>query len=665
MDPICLLFISIFFFPVIIFVFLLTTEKLLPQFAALSAVGIIIYCFVAVLYIFLTLGNSLPWQYIIPWFTIGKNTINISIIIDYQSLIMALILYFIAALVLIYSIEYKKSDRHYHRFFAYVCVFVASMSGIIFSGNLLVTFIFWELVGFNSYLLIGFWYDKPKAVQAAKKAFMVNRISDVFFLITLLILYQQHHSLDFGTLYLQISKNGLNDSHFWASLCFFVGCAGKSAQFPFMIWLPDAMEGPTPVSALIHAATMVAAGIYLLIRYSFLLTPYSSDVILLMGIVTSLLGAYFALFQNDIKKILAFSTVSQLGLMMAAIGVRQYEIAFFHLCTHAFFKAGLFLGAGAVIHGYHHIVHASSTFDKQNIKYMGGIARLMPLTFATFAVFGLALSGVPLFSGHLSKEMIIQSVYSGVVSHSYYWYYVIILLIITFTTSWYICRLIYKIFLGNSRLHLILPNTNINSISDNGLCITLPIMVLAVFSTWLIFGINPLVGEYSYFFSYFGLSGYTHSSALYAIVTAISLIGLVLSYIFHAKSLHTSQKSYIAPWYFRWFYKCSFHQLYMNIAMRYALVHPQLLYANIVHHTDSNIINRLIHAMAIGHVTLAHVVHWADRQIVDGFVIITQNLSTHCARLFNTYQEGAPQKQLSAIFTGIIIIFVLIVIFIV
>ena len=284
------------------------------------------------------------------------------------------------------------------------------MIGIIFSSNLIMLFIFWELVGLSSYLLIGFWYEKDSAIKANKKAFLTNRIGDAGFMIGILILYTYTGNLDFDYLIQWFnSENSIPSSWtFVLGLGLFFGCVGKSAQFPLQVWLPDAMEGPTPVSALIHAATMVAAGIYLIARVFFIL---SDDVLLFIaytGAITAFMGAIAACTQSDIKKVLAFSTISQLGYMVLALGVGAFDAALFHLVTHAFFKACLFLGSGSIIHSLHHLEHETDThFDPQNMLLMGGLRKKMPLTFITYCIATAALVGVPLFSGFLSKDAIL------------------------------------------------------------------------------------------------------------------------------------------------------------------------------------------------------------------------------------------------------------------
>jgi NADH-quinone oxidoreductase subunit L len=334
------------------------------------------------------------------WLFVGDLQVDFGLRLDPLSLLMTLIVSFVASFIHLYSAGYMHDDPGYSRFFACLSLFTFSMLGIVLSNNFLQLFIFWELVGVCSYLLIGFWFEKPAAADAAKKAFITNRLGDFGFIFGILVTWATLGSLHFGTLESILKQNSqaLGPVATLAGLLIFCGAIGKSAQFPLHVWLPDAMEGPTPVSALIHAATMVAAGVYMLCRVFFLLNSQALAVIAVIGGVTALLAAVIAVQQNDIKRILAYSTLSQLGYMVMAVGLGGPTPAMFHLTTHAFFKALLFLGAGSVIHALHH---------EQDIWKMGALRKKMPVTFWTFLVGTLALCGVPPFSGFYSKDAIL------------------------------------------------------------------------------------------------------------------------------------------------------------------------------------------------------------------------------------------------------------------
>jgi NADH-quinone oxidoreductase subunit L len=352
---------------------------------------------------------------------------------------MLLIVTGVGGLIHIYSLGYMHDDPGYSRFFACLSLFTFSMLGIVLANNFLQLFICWELVGLSSYLLIGFWFEKPSASDAAKKAFLTNRLGDFGFLLGILIIFTQLGSLNFSLLQRQLAPGpaALGGAATLAGLLIFCGTVGKSAQFPLHVWLPDAMEGPTPVSALIHAATMVAAGVYMLCRTIFIFTPAALEIIAWVGGFTALLAAVIAIQQNDIKRILAYSTLSQLGYMVMAVGLSGPTEAMFHLTTHAFFKALLFLAAGAVIHGLQ---------GEQDIWKMGGLRQKMPVATWTFLFGALALSGVPPFAGFYSKDSIFAQ---ALEQHSYPLFAIGVF--VAALTAFYVFRLFYVAFPGKPR----------------------------------------------------------------------------------------------------------------------------------------------------------------------------------------------------------------------
>lgn len=376
----------------------------------------------------------------IPWLDLGQDLqIPIGITIDQLSKAMLIVVTGIGALIHIYSLAYMAEDDGKSRYFAGLSLFMFSMLGIVFANNFGMMFIFWELVGVSSFVLIGHWYNKPAPPAAANKAFICNRLGDFGFMLGILLVWVNTKSLNFdqihGNLGLLTATPALATV---TALCIFCGTVGKSAQFPLHVWLPDAMEGPTPVSALIHAATMVAAGVYMLARVYFLIeiSHTAQEVIAGVGILTAVLAALMATQQNDIKRILAYSTLSQLGFMVMAMGVAAPQAGMFHLFTHAFFKALLFLGAGAVIYACHH---------EQNIWNMGGLFKKQPITAVTFGVATLALMGVPGFSGFYSKDSIILAAHEK--SHCVFY----LALFAAFLTAFYMTRLFVVVFLGKIR----------------------------------------------------------------------------------------------------------------------------------------------------------------------------------------------------------------------
>ncbi len=373
-----------------------------------------------------------------PWLVIGDLDIAFGLRLDALSLMMMLVVTGVGGAIHIYSWGYMEEDRCFSRYFASLSLFTFSMLGIVLANNFLEMFIFWELVGVSSYLLIGFWYEKASAADAAKKAFLTNRVGDFGFMLGILTVWGALGTLRFAEAQSALAANpaALGTLATIAGLLIFCGAVGKSAQFPLHVWLPDAMEGPTPVSALIHAATMVAAGVYMLARVYFLLSPDALLVIAWVGGFTALLAAVIAVQQNDIKRILAYSTLSQLGYMVMAVGVHAPASGMFHLVTHAFFKALLFLGAGSVIHALHH---------EQDIWRMGGLRRKMPVTFWTFLVGTVALAGVWPFSGFFSKDSILAAA-----QHHSLGLFVLGVAVAALTT-FYMFRLVFVAFLGSQR----------------------------------------------------------------------------------------------------------------------------------------------------------------------------------------------------------------------
>jgi len=372
------------------------------------------------------------------WLVVGDLNIQFGLKLDALSLMMLLVVTGGGGAIHIYSWGYMQEDRCFSRYFASMSLFTFSMLGIVLANNFLQMFIFWELVGVSSYLLIGFWYEKNSAADAAKKAFLTNRVGDFGFLLGILTVWGVLGSLNFATLEATFASNpmALGAAASAAGLLIFCGAVGKSAQFPLHVWLPDAMEGPTPVSALIHAATMVAAGVYMLARIHFLLSADALMVIAWVGGITALLAALIAIQQNDIKRILAYSTLSQLGYMVMAVGVDAPQAGMFHLTTHAFFKALLFLGAGSMIHALHH---------EQDIWKMGGLRRKMPVTFWTFMVGTIALAGVWPLSGFFSKDSILAAAQDQSLP------LFLIGVAVAALTTFYMFRLVFVAWLGSER----------------------------------------------------------------------------------------------------------------------------------------------------------------------------------------------------------------------
>ena len=410
--------------------------------------------------------------------------IDLGIMLDNISVLMILTVNIVSLLVHIFSVGYMKGDKRYNRYFSYLGIFTFSMLGIVLTHNLLMMYVFWELVGLSSYLLIGFWYEKKTASDAAKKAFIVNRIGDIGMFLGILTLFLTYNTFSFDKIFYQISVGNLPfGTQFGLTLAgvlLFCGAIGKSAQFPLHVWLPDAMEGPTPVSALIHAATMVAAGVYFMIRVFPILSGDALLVIASIGALSAFIPATIAVTQNDIKKVLAYSTISQLGYMIMAIGVGAYTFAFFHLITHAFFKACLFLGSGSVIHSMHH---------EQDMTKMGGLRKKMPLTYITFLVASLALSGIPLTSGFLSKDGILVGTFAfgSLTGH---WFFAASGFLVAFLTAFYMFRAIIMTFHGEPK-----NKEKYDHAKESSFVMAMPLVVLSALSLFFWYSLNPFNPE--------------------------------------------------------------------------------------------------------------------------------------------------------------------------
>jgi NADH-quinone oxidoreductase subunit L len=429
----------------------------------------------------------------------GAFHVSLGLSLDALSKTMLLIVTFVGSLIHIYSLGYMRDDEGKSRYFAGLSLFMFAMLGIVLANNFVMLFIFWELVAFTSYLLIGHWYQRDSAAAAAKKAFLTNRVGDFGFMLGILMLWAATRSIVFTELTTRISTLGTNPGFLAiTAVLIFCGAVGKSAQFPLHVWLPDAMEGPTPVSALIHAATMVAAGVYMLVRVAFIIqaSPDALMVIAWIGIITAVMSALIATQQDDIKRILAYSTLSQLGYMIAAVGLSSNEAGMFHLFTHAFFKALLFLGAGSVIIALHH---------EQNIWKMGGLSRTMPITFLAFAAGALALIGFPLFSGFFSKDAILAVAYERNKA-------IFVLGAITaLLTAFYVSRLFVAVFWGKGR-------TDVARRSDESpFVMTGPLIILAVFS---------VIGGFGFFARHF--LPLPHEKEFVRLVPAVATAAMLL-----------------------------------------------------------------------------------------------------------------------------------------
>ncbi len=529
---------------------------------------------------------------------------------------MLLLVLFIASLVQVFSLEYMREDASRFRYFAFLQLFVGSMLGILLAKNLLILYVFWELVGLSSYLLISFWYTKPEAVGAARKAFLVNRIGDVGLALGIFGVYNRLGTLDLSAL----TSTEFTSDPYWTAigLLLFCGTLAKSAQFPLHVWLPDAMEGPTPVSALIHAATMVAAGVYLLARIFPILTPDALVVIASIGTITMVMGAIYALTQTDIKKTMAYSTVSQLGLMVLAVGVGAPHAALFHLFTHAFFKAGLFLSSGSVIHSLHHAGHG---FDAQDVRLMGGLRKKLPVTFVAYTVCAAALAGLPFTSGFLSKDEILHEAFQAT-ARSWKLIFPIAATLSAGLTAFYMAKQWRLVFFGNWRNQRI----SLESVHESSWLLKLPLVLLAALSLPFLFSLNPL-GE--------------HLDLGVALgSTAVAVTGIVLAMVRYQSVERMDQVTDVPlP---------TLDPFYHTI-----IVNPFLKFADFCTWIDQVVVDGVVNASAKAQVILAHMLGWLDRYLVDGIPTGTAYVVGTVGKVTRRFQGGQVQSYVVVTMLGL------------
>jgi NADH-quinone oxidoreductase subunit L len=540
-------------------------------------------------------------------------SIDMGIMLDPIAVMMIVVVTFISLMVHIYSLGYMKSEERFPTYYSFLSLFTFSMLGLVLASNIFQTYFFWELVGVSSFLLIGYYYDKPSAVAACKKAFIVTRFADLGFLIGILVLSYTSGTLDFNTMIATLTGSGSNHANHaltssflgisaitWGVVLVFIGGAGKSAMFPLHIWLPDAMEGPTPVSALIHAATMVVAGVFLVARlfpvFS-LSAPAALELVGYVGAISAIIAAIIACTQTDIKRVLAYSTMSQIGFMMFALGVSKYggegglgyTASLFHLFTHAMFKALLFLGAGAVIHYVH----------SNEMKDMGGLRKYLPITHITFLIACLAISGIPPFAGFFSKEEILLAAYQN--NQIIYW----IALITSGLTAFYMFRLYFSIFWNKDAAH---PGT---SHGEGGFSMMMPLVML---------GIGAATSGFVPFGKYvssdgIGLESKFHPGFSIAPVL-LALLGISIAMLLYKKPGSRPDKVAAS---FKGLYKAAYHKFYIDE-----------LYLFITKKIVFNLIGRPA--------------AWFDRNVVDGLVNLTGKTTQEVSESIKKLQSGKVQQ---------------------
>jgi len=468
-----------------------------------------------------------------PWIIAGGFKTAVAVQVDQLSAVMLLVVTGVGFLIHLYSVGYMHGDDGFARFFTYLNLFVFSMVMLVLAGDFLLLYVFWEAVGLCSYLLIGFWYQKQSASAAGKKAFIVNRVGDFGFGLGIMLIWTTFGTLSYGEVFAKSTDAVSAGTYLAIALLLFTGACGKSAQLPLFTWLPDAMEGPTPVSALIHAATMVTAGVYMVARCHklFEMAPLSLEIVAWVGGLTALFAATIGLAQTDIKRVLAYSTISQLGYMFVGVGVGAYAAGIFHLVTHAFFKALLFLGAGSVIHGLH---------DEQDLRRMGGIAPRMLVTTITFLVGAVGLAGIPPFAGFFSKDEILAAAFHE--GHVALW---AILLLGVLLTALYTARLVLLAFFGSPRM----SKEQAHHIHESPAVMTVPLGVLAILTA--VAGIVGVPSSHGTAFARFlapvlplkeGEHGGVAALALAAVSVIAALAGVFVAWLVYGRGLANAQK---------------------------------------------------------------------------------------------------------------------------
>ncbi len=632
------------------------------------------------------------------WFALSTSEMTypftVGIWIDTEAALMLLVVTVIAFLIHLYSIEYMKGEKHYVRYFAFLGFFTFSMTGVVLMDNLLMLFVFWELVGVASYALIGFWNERKAAMDASNKAFIMNRIGDVGLLIGLMILWSQFGTLDLQVLESLMQQSVLSDEGTWltyfrangkifentapaywltlAGIGLFCGTIGKSAQFPLQTWLPDAMQGPTPASALIHAATMVAAGVYLLAQVFVLLNGDVLTLIALTGAVTAFMAAIAALTQHDIKRVLAYSTISQLGYMVMAMGVGAYDAALFHLITHASFKACLFLSAGSVIHAMQEVEHGlneeqKKLFDPQDMRWMGGLRQKIPLTFAAYLIASLALAGLPLFSGYLSKDAILAGSMAWAEAISgrtltYHSLVVVLAFLTALLTALYMGRQLLLVFWGPFRAAQAFESARqaFAKMHEAPWGMRIPLIILSLLSIGLVYSLNPLDGNASWItqrlftpllaapgnFEYYdhveNLKHQWHSTASYMAI-GLSVLGIGIAYLWFRPQRRAVQQYHRKGAYRGLLPNISYQHWYLDQLYRYSVVKPVKGMAQAMAWFDRKVIDKTVELVGMSNVVLAHFIAFVDRIIVDGLVELLGSIIGWVGQAARSFQTGKIQ----------------------
>jgi NADH-quinone oxidoreductase subunit L len=643
-------------------------NKKLVSAIALTSVGIAFVLSVMMVYqLFVLNGKELFSMDLFTWFhsgplpLTGGGTADFEVPWGFQldalSSVMILVVTGVGFLIHIYSTGYMWDDSGYYRFFSYLNLFMFSMLTLVLANNYVMMFVGWEGVGLCSYLLIGFYFDKKSAGDAGKKAFVVNRIGDAGFILGMMLVFVHFGSLRFEEVFSKAAALPVQTGHgylFWATLCFFVGACGKSAQIPLYVWLPDAMEGPTPVSALIHAATMVTAGVYMVCRSNALYSraPEAMMIVATIGSLTAIFAATIGFAQTDIKRVLAYSTVSQLGYMFAALGVGAFVGGVFHLMTHAFFKALLFLGSGSVIMAMHH---------EQDMMKMGGLRKHLPWTYRTMLIGTIAISGVPPLAGFFSKDEILWRAWSN--GHHVIW---LVLWLGAGMTSFYMFRLLFLTFWGKERM----DDHTKHHIRESPKNVVYPLAALAVLST---------IGGFVGFPGWTGLSNKfehflepvlnvpasaevpTHlaryEEPLFTVLSVvISLFGIFMAYRFYVARPGTADR---ITQKIKWLYYVVYHKYFVDQIYDAAIVNRVKGLGTACFFVDSKFVDGMVNLTAATTRGTATLSKLFDTYVVDGLVNLVGRINMMLNRVFTSFQTGLVQRYALVAVLGIFI-FVLI-----
>jgi NADH-quinone oxidoreductase subunit L len=620
--------------PFIAFWWIIFAGRRAPGQGAYVAIGAMIGAAVLSVGAFIAVLGGARYDTNLVWATLLNRPLEVGFAVDPLTAVMLLVVTVVGSLIFIYSIGYMQGDPRYPRFFAYMSLFAASMLLLVLSNNFLSLYAGWELVGLCSYLLIGFWFERPAAARASMKAFVTTRIGDSFMFLGILLVFVQLGTLNFDGIFGGVETGRLAGGLLTlAALLIFGGAIGKSAQVPLHVWLPDAMEGPTPVSALIHAATMVAAGVYLVARTYplFFGTPghEALTVVAYIGGITALMAATIGVVQDDIKRVMAYSTISQLGYMMMGLGVLGFTAGVFHLMTHAFFKALLFLAAGSVIHAMH----------TNDIKQMGGLGKLMPYTYVTMVIGGLALAGIPPFAGFWSKDEILLEAY----------HHNLVLFAIgaagAFLTAFYIFRMIIYTFTGTLRSHTAHPH-------ESPPVMTVPLMILAFFSTVIGLVAAPWWDNPFHHFVQFEAAEGAPFDLWFALrSTAIAGMGVLSAFIvYHWRLVSASSlRNAFGP-----VYTAVVHKYYWDELYQLAVIRPVVWGARQLRTFDVYVIDGAVNAVGIVFVWLARLYRVFDLYVVDGFVNLVGWTAKTVGGVLRYGQTGRPQNYLLIIALGVI-----------